>query len=120
MQATSDMITCTKNKEHFETNARIELDGKSFEAMGSWIQKNPKTGLREGVLYVNTSERTVSTWMGDKKVPCEITNTYEYYWMGWLITNVYFRFTWDGVKYYGTLHNADFNQAARVREYKHQ
>jgi hypothetical protein len=110
---------------HIETDCKIVLSGHEYESGGSWILKNKKTNLHEGILYrlgeikrlnqySNKSIGFIGTWNGKTKVKAYFLNE-------WISnfgdTRQVVYFMWDGKPFYGIYYKTN-SDIIRVKELK--
>ena len=115
-----------QNNDFIETDCVFNFNNHSFEAGGSYMVKNKKTNLLQGILYLfeEKSEHPtlgkctnyfIGTWDGSIKVHAVRTG----YWKSnWGDERSSFFFIWDKIKFYGI--NAGDNDIVRCKQYKNQ
>jgi len=95
-----------------ETDCKFTHDGQTFESGGSYLL--PCTdGRMRGVVYVNNSKRSVTTWHGEHIASLDTTSTYR----GNFCTMRRITFTYQGRKFIGE-YCPDWADACKVRSTK--
>lgn len=117
----SKFVEDKKDNTFIEQECTINFKGKQFTCGGSWLCRNIKTGLREGILYhfpVKENGYTnhfIGSWDGSKKVHAVRLNAWK---NNFGDERNHFYFIMDGIKFYGI--SSGDNDIVRVKEYKNQ
>lgn len=117
------MITIinSNHPEFVETDCKIKFQNYEISANGSWLLKNEKTNLLEGMLYLVSKKHNttinyfVTTWDNSQQWHAVLMNRWRSNFGD--IRQSFFLII-NGIKFYGL--NAGNNDIVRIKQYKNQ